>query len=358
MRHETCLNTFRNDRRIRSGRGFTLIEILVAIAIIAALFAFLLPAVQSAREASRRIDCSNHSRQIGLALQSYGSTYQYFPGVDSPTAFTRSGGVVSSHSYSPLARVLAELGEGPLYNACNLTSGATLPSSLWANLTVMSMSVSLFLCPSAAQSPVPGYGRVNYRFNVGPGPWDAPAPLKQAAWDGPFTTHRFYPPAAFTDGLSQTVGASERLQGTWTKSVWSPGDYVLTGVGDSLMAHIPTLLTTDWVVSVCASASVGLPIETRSGESWFLSGFHFTEYNHCVPPNAAIRDCSLYSFSEGIRWRTLHEGVFTARSGHPGGVNTLLMDGSVRFVRDGVNLAVWRALATRASGDLVSGDSF
>jgi len=111
-------------------------------------------------------------------------------------------------------------------------------------------------------------------------------------------------------------------------------------------------------VSVCASASADLPIETRSGESWFLSGYHFTDYNHCVPPNATIRDCSLYSFQEGIHARTLHEGVFTARSRHPGGVNTLLMDGSVRFVRDGVNLAVWRALATRASGDIVSGDSY
>ena len=203
-------------------------------------------------------------KQIGLALQSYQSTYQYFPGVDTPSVYLRSG-AASNHSYCPLARLLAELDQGPLYNAANLTDQATLPGSLWANLTVMSMSVSLFVCPSDIQPSVPGYGRVDYRFNVGPGPWDAPAPLKQAAWEGPFTTHRFYTPAAFTDGLSQTVGVSERLQGNWTKGVWTPGDYVLTGVGDSYMGHIPHLLTIDWAVSVCASASEDPPCRDASG---------------------------------------------------------------------------------------------
>jgi len=334
-------------------RGFTLIELAVVIAIIGVLVALLLPAVQAAREASRRIECVNHLKQIGLALESYQSTYRYFPGVDTPSLYLR-GEPTSNHSYCPLARLLAELDQGPLYNAANLTDQATLPGSLWANLTVMSTSVGLFLCPSDVQPHVPGYGRVNYRFNLGPGPWYAPSPLKQDAWDGPFTTHRFYSPAAFTDGLSQTVGVSERVQGNWIKGVWSSGDYLLTGAGDSYRG----VMTIAWAVSVCASASADLPIETRSGESWFLSGYHFTDYNHCVPPNATIRDCSLYSFQEGIHARTLHEGVFTARSRHPGGVNTLLMDGSVRFVRDGVNLAVWRALATRASGDIVSGDSY
>jgi prepilin-type processing-associated H-X9-DG protein len=124
------------------------------------------------------------------------------------------------------------------------------------------------------------------------------------------------------------------------------------------MAHIPGFLTIDWVVSVCTSASQKLPIETRSGESWFVSGYHFTDYNHCATPNARISDCSIYDLPENIQWRTLHEGVFTARSRHPGGVNTAWMDGSVRFVRDGINLAVWRSLATRDQGDLASGDGY
>jgi hypothetical protein len=126
------------------------------------------------------------------------------------------------------------------------------------------------------------------------------------------------------------------------------------------MGNIPAPLTTAWVVSVCAaaSASASYPSESRSGESWFLSGYHFTDYNHCATPNSNIEDCSIYSFQESIHWRTLHEGVFTARSRHPGGVNTSSMDGSVRFIRDTVNLSVWRALATRDRGDLVPGDGY
>lgn len=339
-----------STRRIH---GFTLIELLVVISIIGILMALLLPAVQGAREAARRVECTNNLKQVGLALQSYSAKYAYFPGTTTPTAFTPRG-PASNHCYSPLARMLPELEQGPLYNAINLTGQGTIPSSLWANLTVMSTTVGFFLCPSDQRQVVSGYGRVSYRFNLGPSPWVAPAPCKQEALDGPFTTHRFYGPADFTDGLSQTVGGSERLQGDWVEGNWSPGDYVLTGAGDGLMGNPnPPFLTIDWAVSVCAGASPSLPFETRSGESWVLSGYHFTDYNHCLTPNAKIRDCSLFSLTEGIHNRTLHEGVFTARSHHPGGVNVLFMDGSVRFAKDSVNLAVWRAAATRASGDIV-----
>ena len=337
--------------------GFTLIELLVVVSIIGLLLALLLPAVQAARETSRRLDCVNHLKQIGIALQSYESTYGFFPGVETQSASVGRSSY-SNHAYSPLARILAQLDQGPLYNASNLTGEATLPSSLWANITVMSLTVSLFLCPSDSIPSVSGYGRSGYRFNIGPSPWFAPAPLKLAARDGPFTSHEFHGPASYKDGLSQTVGVSERLQGNWTTGSWSRGDYVLTGAGDSLMAGITEPLTINWVVSICASVTESLPIEHRSGESWFLSGYHFTDYNHCATPNAELRDCSLYSFREDVHWRTLHEGVFTARSRHPGGVNALLMDGSVRFIRDAVGLPVWRALATRDRGDIISGDSY
>ncbi|MHB1560210.1 MAG: DUF1559 family PulG-like putative transporter [Isosphaeraceae bacterium] len=350
MRHQTFSIMASDDQRGEAKCGFTLIEIAVAIAIVGALVALLLPAVQSAREVSRRVECVNHLKQIGLALQSYQATNLFFPGIDTPSAYMR-GSPVSNHGYCPLARLLAELDQSPLYNATNLSDQATLPVSLWANLTVMSLSLGQFLCPSDARPPVSGYGRVNYRFDLGPGPWYAPTSLKQAAWDGPFTTHIVYSPSAFTDGLSQTVGVSERIEGNWRRGAWSPGDYVLTGAG-------PGDMKIDTAVSICASASSDLAFETRAGESWFLSGYHFSDYNHCVTPNSTIRDCAQDDHEEGIHVRTLHEGVFTARSRHPGGVNTLLMDGSVRFVRDGVNLAVWRALATRASGDVASGDTY
>ena len=230
-----------------------------------------------------------------------------------------AGQVYSNHAYSALARCLPQLDQLPIFNASNFTLEATLSSSLWANLTAMNAAVSTFICPSDGVSAPAGYGRVDYRFNTGPGPWFAPSPKKQLSEAGPFTTHHFYAAASYTDGLSQTVGVSERLQGNWVAGVWCPGNYTRTGVGDGLLGHISDFLTIDWAVSVCASTSSSTPIETRSGESWFLSGFHFTDYNHSSTPNSVIRDCSLYSFQENIHWRTIHEGVFTARSNHPGG---------------------------------------
>lgn len=160
--------------------------------------------------------------------------------------------------------------------------------------------------------------------------------------------HRFYRPADFRDGLSQTVGASERLQGDWSRDRFSKGDYRLTG------AQNGGPLTIDWARSVCAAPSATLSHESRGGESWFLTGYHFTNYNHCVPPNAPTPGCSLFPYTEDIHWRTLHEGILPARSLHPGGVNTLGMDGGARFTGDGIALPIWRAVATRSGGEPVA----
>ncbi len=115
----------------------------------------------------------------------------------------------------------------------------------------------------------------------------------------------------------------------------------------------------DWAMAACASASPDLPIETKSGESWFFSGLHFTNYNHCATPNSRVRDCSFWpTWLPDLHSRTIVEGMFTASSFHPGGVNVLLMDGSVRFARDSIDRSVWRALSTRSGGEAVSSDSF
>lgn len=335
-------------QRDGSRRAFSLVELLVVAAVIGLLAALILPAVQSSREAARRVGCTNHLKQIGLALQSYSARHEFYPAVCSRSS--AGPAVYSAHAYSPLARLLPELDQVPLYNSTNLDPIATSAGALWANRTVMLTAVATFVCPSEPSVAEPGFARTNYRFNLGPGPWSAAGDPKEASWDGPFTVHRFYRPADFRDGLSQTVGASERLQGDWTQDRYSPGDYRLTNVQNR------GPLTIAWARAVCAAAPPALPHESRGGESWFLSGYHFTNYNHCEPPNAPSPDCSLFAFTEDIHWRTLHEGVFTARSAHPGGVNTLRMDGGVAFVRDGVGLPLWRALATRAGGEPTPGD--
>ena len=331
--------------------GFTLVELLVSMAILGILIGLVLPAVQSAREAARRLQCTNHLKQIGLGMLQYESLHGYFPPVNMPTAGltpSGSGPLPYGHSFSPLARILSELDQVPLYHATNFEPVPTQGSGLLANQTVMTTTLETFLCPSDAIAPVEGYARANYRLNLGPGPWISP-------WGGeaggPFTMGRCYRPADFPDGLSGTVAASERSQGDWTSGTAGAGDYRLAN-----LSFDATPDTIAWGLSVCESLDASSEVESRGGESWFLSGYHFTDYNHCATPNAKIRDCSFYPFRENIHWRTLHQGVFTARSRHPGGVNTLLMDGSVHFARDGINLKLWRALATRSGGEVVGSD--
>lgn len=345
-------------RSLRPKAGFTLIELLVVIFIVGVLIALLLPAVQAAREASRRLQCANSLKQIGLALHHYESLNRVFPAILSDSGFGFSGRQMvpfAAHGYSPLARMLPELELGPLFNSVNLTPRHSDPWSLVANQTVAMTAVGLFVCPSDPQPPVPGYGRVNYRFNTGKTPWISPTYGRSEEWSGPFTMHQFYGIADFPDGLSSTIGVSERLQGDWTTGTFKRGgdyrlaDFGLGTIGDSSGRA---------EIARCISLAPTLPLESRGGESWFFSGFHFTNYNHCMPPNAAFDDCSFDDAREDINARIIHSGSFAATSNHRGGVNALLMDGSVRFQSSSIGLPVWQSLATRNGGEVIDSGSF
>jgi hypothetical protein len=245
--------------------------------------------------------------------------------------------------------MLPQLDLLPVYNAVNFHSYPAEGIAFWQNQTVMMYNSLLFVCPSDVVRGPFGFGRVNYRFNLGPSPWDSSADTVLGS-SGPFTTHRCYGPADFADGLSQTIGVSERIKGDWREGSRYRGDYLLTTIG---RGGLPSPGGPDWALSACAAAPP-LLFEPRSGESWFFSGLHFTNYNHAGPPNYRGQDCAFDRAQEGLHERTLHSGVFPGRSYHVGGVNVLLMDGSARFVVDSVNLATWRAIATRSGGEVVS----
>ena len=326
-------------------RAFTLIELLAAIGILSALVLLILPAVQSARESSRRLACGNHLKQIGLAIHNYSASHGYFPPINSQTRFfpeydTRS---ISAHSFSVLARTLPYLEQSSLYDAVNFGPIPTFATGLNDNLTVMETRLDHFLCPSDPQPPVAGYGRVNYRFSVGPTVYSTPYHKVPNSFQGPFTVHAAYRPADFLDGLSNTVCASERLQGDWSAGPHKPGgDYRLTQtvMGEGEPSY-------DQIRLDCEAGPTDGQVESRGGESWFLSGFHFTTYNHVTPPNSMIPSCSFDEQTEDLHARSLHHGNFPATSYHPGGVNVLAMDGSVHFVRDAIDLELWKAASTR-----------
>jgi prepilin-type N-terminal cleavage/methylation domain-containing protein/prepilin-type processing-associated H-X9-DG protein len=331
--------------------GFTLIEALVVVSIIALLMGLLLPAVQSAREAARSLQCKSNLKTIGLALHNYLTSQNYLPGVDLPSIPNRRG-MISTHYFSPIARMLPQLDQTVLYNATNLSVSPV--DGVAMNLTAMKAGLSFLLCPTDAQPDVAGFGRANYRFNLGPSAYWASGPSSPFSLDGPFTVHRVYTAADFADGMSMTVGASERLQGDWGTGPFKVG-------GDYVYFKTPNwhalLLEPDQALRFCARLlpSEGY-VESRGGESWFFSGFHFTSYNHCATPNQPFNDCGLGDSSATGRLenRINRQGVFKATSFHPGGVNSLLLDGSVRFYQDSIDIAVWRALATRARGEVVS----
>jgi prepilin-type N-terminal cleavage/methylation domain-containing protein len=337
----------------RRSFGITLIELLVVVAIIGILLGLVLPAVQSSREAARALQCASNLKQIGLALNQYVTITNVFPGIDLKTRrIPGRATYISTYYYSPITQILPQLEKWPLYNAINFR----LPpvEGVGLNQTAMSASIGDLLCPSDDQPPVPGYGRINYRFNLGPTVFWANSNKYPLSQSGPFMVHKVLSPADFLDGLSMTIGVSERRQGDWSRGSFKwGGDYVCvaTAKPPNIMAD---LADPDQALRYCAELSLSHHQESRGGESWFLSGFHFTNYNHCATPNMRLPDCCLNQNNpQSLRERINEEGIYKASSYHAGGVNAMGMDGSVRFFHDGVNLRIWRGIATRAGGEIV-----
>lgn len=338
-----------------SRNGFTLIELMVIITIIGLMLAITLPAVQAARSAARRAECQNHLKQIGVAIHGHEATHGSFP----PNNTIEATVPQSYADYrSPLARMLPLLDQPAVTNAINLTllNPYYLPQDGLAQQTALNSAITTFLCPSDPPPPVAGYGRINYRFcfrnSACPyncylnGPEMYPKSLCGAFQYDP----RGVRTADLTDGLSQTVGASERLQGDWVKSTFKLG-------GDSRVISDPNGLKNnpDAMAAYCRSLPPGLGVEnveSKGGETWFYSGNHTTQYNHVTTPNDNAAECAGIS-ADLVELRHGDSGSYPATSYHPGGVNVLIMDGAVRFVRDGISVPVWRGLATIGGGEAV-----
>ncbi|WP_406698608.1 DUF1559 domain-containing protein [Singulisphaera sp. Ch08] len=346
-------------RRLRRS-AFTLIELLVVIAIIAVLIALLLPAVQAAREAARRIQCVNNMKQLGLAIHNYNSVHSCIPpgrvwgprpgkaATDFPKVFQ------GAPNTTWFCLMLPQIEQGNLANAFNYSLGSegwagpglAAVDGFFANSTVSASKISSFQCPSDRQNQFqiiasyqggmlskPIMSKGNYAASWGNTNWGAARDgslglqYRRSAFghDGDTTF------ASITDGTSNTVFVGEVMQGATNDirgAMWTtvPG-------GCSFMTRYAPNSTKDYL---------GL----RTGGD-FLNN---NEGLFCTSEPVQQLPCD-FGASDS-------EAFAGSRSRHAGGVNVLLGDGSVRFVKNSVNQAVWQGLNTINSGEIISSDAF
>lgn len=347
--------------------GFTLVELLVVIAIIGILVALLLPAVQAAREAARRMSCGNNMKQLGLALHNYHDTYKRLVHGKGGTGWSgtntgnwgRLSGFIGLLPYMEQTPMYTQI-SGPLASTCSVNPSPPFGPEPWATCyRPWITQLPMLICPSdiivdqtwsGGKSPM---GKVNYGFSSG----DSIVNSQNAAdTRGCFAANRYYSFSDITDGTSNTLFMAElaRSPGTQTREVIGNNAINVAGMNTN-----PQTCLNQVQPNQKRYFNTGVGLRAWSGDRWADSNVSMTGFNTVLPPNSPR--CGQDAWDG--RW-----GIWSSQSRHPGGVQVVLGDGSVRFVAETIDsgnknardpdatggpspYGVWGRLGTKANGE-------
>jgi prepilin-type N-terminal cleavage/methylation domain-containing protein/prepilin-type processing-associated H-X9-DG protein len=308
-------------------RGFTLIELLVVIAIIAVLIALLLPAVQAAREAARRAQCTNNLKQLALACHNYVDVNGSFPSQIAGYNYTGQCQWFLNSDYRTgwIVQLLPQIDQMPLFNAYNFTGDRAEYS--FNNVTVISTQLNVVMCPS-----YPGP-----MLQVGQSDWNSYAGTETAAmatWNIAGTCYK-------------------GSMGDNTTGVWPGSNNVLGDCSNNM----PTATGMFWRAQMLVTPQMvtdGLSNTMLAGEAMP----NLCWWNAWTESNSSVATTSIPMNQMTNLNKTYWNYCFGFRSQHPGGINAGFADGSVKFLKQTINPLIYRAISTRALGEVISSDSY